>query len=55
MEKNPTNKEILAAVKESGYLVEQRVATIFESLDFYVQTNRAYEDFEESERREIDV
>lgn len=55
MGEKPTKKEILAAVKKSGYLMEQEVATIFELLDFYVQTNRAYEDFEERKSREIDV
>lgn len=61
MADTPNNNEILEAVRESGYLMEQDVATLFESLTFpeavkpTVQTNRAYEDIEEGKSREIDV
>ncbi|HZQ90365.1 MAG TPA: hypothetical protein VFA60_01075 [Terriglobales bacterium] len=51
----PTAEDIVAAIKASGYLIEQEVATILEKLGFHVQTNRAYQDVEESKSREIDV
>jgi hypothetical protein len=61
MADTPNKDEILEAVRGSGYLMEQEVATLFESLAFpetskpFVQTNRAYEDIEEGKSREIDV
>jgi hypothetical protein len=51
----PSNEDILAAIRASGYLMEQEIATMIESLGFHVETNRAFEDFEESKSREIDV
>ena len=35
--------------------MEQEVATVIESIGFHVETNRAYEDLDESKSREIDV
>jgi hypothetical protein len=52
---NPSPDDILKAIKSSGYLMEQEVASQLESLNFHVQTNRAYEDIEEARSREIDV
>jgi len=54
MEK-PTADDIVAAVKASGYLMEQEVATTIESLGFHVETSRGYEDIDEGKSREIDV
>ena len=51
----PTNEEIVEAIQASGYLMEQEVATVLESIGFHVETNRAFEDVEESKSREIDV
>ena len=45
-------KEIL---KDSGYLFEQKAASIVEKLEFDVQTNRAYQDSDEGKSREIDI
>jgi hypothetical protein len=52
---DPTADEIINAIKASGYLMEQEVATSLQSLGFHVQTNRAYQDLEEAKSREIDV
>jgi len=51
----PTPQQIADAIKASGYLIEQEVATTLESLNFHVQTNRAFEDTDEAKSREIDV
>ncbi len=51
----PNHKDIIDALKQSGYLMEQEVATQLESLNFNVQTNLAFEDIEEGKSREIDV
>ncbi|QIO52097.1 hypothetical protein HA461_13345 [Rhizobium leguminosarum bv. trifolii] len=52
---NPSSVDILAALSDSGYLMEQRVASSLEELGFHVKTNRAYEDPDEGKSREIDV
>lgn len=51
----PTKEQILNAIKKSGYLFEQEVATIIESQDFHIQTNTAFKDLDEEKSREIDV
>lgn len=51
----PTVEEIISALKESGYLMEQEVASQLEALGFQVYTNTAYQDPEEGKSREIDV
>ena len=55
MNASPSHTEIVDALKQSGYLMEQEVATQLEALDFHVSTNLAYEDIEEGKSREIDV
>ena len=55
MNASPSHTEIVDALKQSGYLMEQEVATQLEALDFHVSTNLAYEDIEERKSREIDV
>ena len=55
MNASPSPSEIVDALKRSGYLMEQEVATQLEALDFHVSTNMAYEDIEEGKSREIDV
>src|SRR4051812_4464350 len=55
MSAGPSREDIIAALKQSGYLMEQEVATKLESLGFHVQTNRAFQDSEEGKSREIDV
>jgi len=50
-----TTEQILKAVTESGFLMEQEVATTFEKLTFHVSTNVAFEDSEEGKSRETDV
>lgn len=55
MTDQPTETEILAAIRKSGYLMEQEVASALEALGFHVQTNRAFEDVDEGKSRELDV
>lgn len=55
MAAKPTLEQIMEAVSESGYLMEQEVATQFEKRGFHVRTNVPYEDLEEKKSREIDV
>lgn len=55
MSASPTLNDIVCALKESGYLMEQEVATQLERLDFHVSTNWAFEDSNEGKSREIDV
>ena len=55
MSAHPTADEIVCSLKKSGYLMEQRVATELEALDFHVQTNWAFEDPDQGKSRELDV
>jgi hypothetical protein len=55
MSSEPTVEEILAAIRSSGYLMEQEVASLLEAKGFHVTTNRAYKDPDEEKSREIDV
>ena len=47
MRASPDVKEIVDALKKSGYLMEQEVATQLEALNFHVSTNLAFKDIEE--------
>jgi hypothetical protein len=47
--------DIMTAIRASGYLMEQEVATTLETLGFHVMTNRAFEDPDEGKSREMDV
>ena len=51
----PTQSEILIALQDSGYLMEQEVADRFEELGYHVQPNSAFEDLDEGKSRELDV
>jgi hypothetical protein len=51
----PTVDDIMTAIKESGYLMEQEVATQLERRGLHVRTNVAFEDPDEGKSREIDV
>ena len=55
MSTNPTHEEIMEAIRQSGYLMEQHVATQLEALNFYIKTNVAFEDPDEGKSREMDV
>lgn len=55
MAANPTTDEIMSAIRDSGYLMEQEVATQLEQRDLHVRTNVAFEDPDEGKSREIDV
>ena len=55
MNASPSHSEIIAAVRQSGYLMEQEVATQLEALDLHVWTNWAFEDIDEGKSREIDL
>lgn len=55
MNTSPNPDEIVTALKQSGYLMEQEVATQLEALDFHVSTNWAFEDSDEGKSREVDV
>ncbi len=52
---SPTNEEILKALDETGFLMEQRIATQLETLGFHVWTAYPFEDPEEAKSRELDV
>lgn len=51
----PTSDDILRAMKATGLLMEQRVATCVESLGFRTWTGYPFADPEESKSRKIDV
>jgi hypothetical protein len=51
----PTETEVLEAVRKSGYLMDQEVATVLEGLGFHVQPSWPFEDPDEGESRELDV
>ena len=55
MNASPSHTEIIAAIRKSGYLMEQQVATQLEALDLHVWTNWAFEDIDEGKSREVDV
>ncbi len=55
MAAGPTPDDIMAAVNESGYLMEQEVATQLERRGLHVRTSVAFEDPDERKSREIDV
>lgn len=55
MNASPSPEEIIDALKQSGYLMEQEVATLLEALNFHVRTNWAFQDIDEGKSREIDV
>lgn len=53
MSANPTNEEIMAAIGQSGYLLEQQAATRLEALNFHVRTNIAFEDPDEGNHAKL--
>ena len=55
MDASPNHTDIIIALRQSGYLMEQQVATQLEALDLHVWTNWAFEDIDEGKSREIDV
>jgi hypothetical protein len=55
MAAEPNADEIMAAIRDSGYLMEQEVATELERRGLHVKTNVAFEDPDEGKSREIDV
>lgn len=55
MAAQPSVEEIVGALKNSGYLMEQEVATELEKLGYHVRTNKAFTDSDEGKSREIDV
>lgn len=52
---SPSPEKILNAIKNSGYLFEQEVGSIFEKGGFNIKTNVAFNDEDEDKSREIDV
>ena len=50
-----TPEDIKDILEKSGYLFEQKAASIIENLNFHVLTNRAYQDSEKGVSREIDI
>ena len=48
-------ESIVSALRKSGYLMEQEVATQLENLGFDVWTNWAFRDVDEGKSRELDV
>ena len=55
MDAFPSHADIMTALEQSGYLMEQQVATQLEALDLHVWTNWAFEDVDAGKSREIDV
>ena len=55
MNASPSPEDIIDALRKSGYLMEQEVATQLEALNFHVWTNWAFQDIDEGKSREIDV
>lgn len=55
MSASPTNEEIKEALAQSGYLMEQEVATQLENLGYHVWTNAPFQDPDEGKSREMDV
>ena len=55
MSDSPSPEAIVTALKKSGYLMEQEVATQLEKLGFTVWTNWAFEDSDEGKSRELDI
>lgn len=51
----PTHEQVLNAVKDSGFLLEQSTATFFENAGFHVETAWPFEDSESKKSREIDI
>ena len=51
----PSSNDILNALKFSGYLMEQEIASKLETLGFHVFTNWAFKDQDEGKSRELDV
>lgn len=47
--------EMVQAIKNSGYLIEQRVESIIEEFGYYVETNPAYPDPDTGKSREFDL
>jgi hypothetical protein len=50
-----TPEDIKQALEKSGYLFEQKVASLIEKLGYLTSTNKAYLDTEENKSREMDV
>jgi hypothetical protein len=55
MSSDPAEADILSALKLSGYLMEQEVASTLEALGYHVFTSWAFEDSDEGKSREMDV
>ena len=55
MDAFPSHIDIITALRQSGYLMEQQVATQLEALGLHVWTNWAFEDIDEGKSREMDV
>ena len=55
MDESPSPADVITALKQSGYLMEQQVATQLEALDLHVWTNWAFEDIDEGKSRELDI
>lgn len=51
----PSSEEVLAAVRATGFLLEQEVAQTLQSLGFHSTVSRAFQDPEENKSREVDV
>jgi hypothetical protein len=54
-QKTPSPAEIVTALRETGFVFEQEVATELEKLGFHVETNWPFRDNQEGKSREIDV
>lgn len=55
MKNSPTPEEIVQALRETGFVFEQEVATTLEKMGFHVETNWPFPDNLEGKSREIDI
>jgi hypothetical protein len=51
----PTPEEVIAAIRQTGFLLEHDVATVVTAAGFHAVLGKAFEDPDEGKSREIDV
>lgn len=51
----PSSEEVVAALRQTGFILEQDVRKVLEKRDIHCEVSRAYEDPDEGKSREIDV
>lgn len=51
----PSSEEIISALRQTGFILEQDVRKVLEKQSIYCEVSRAYEDPDEGKSREVDV